>query len=102
MIRVSVFNEFFHERKNEAIKAIYPEGIHATIAAFLGAEEDMTVRTFTQNEEGDCPELTEDALNDTDVLLLWGGTFAEADAAFCVETDAFSISRGARSIPHLP
>ena len=58
MIRVSVFNEFFHERKNEAVKAIYPEGIHTAIAEFLGEDEDITVQTFTQNEEGDCPELT--------------------------------------------
>ena len=72
MIRVSIFNEFYHERHNETVKAIYPNGIHGTIAAFLGEEEDMTVRTFTQNEEGDCPELTEEALNETDVLFWWG------------------------------
>ncbi len=72
MIRVSIFNEFHHERHKENVAAIYPNGIHATIADFLSKEEDITVRTFTQNEEGDCPELTEEVLNETDVLLWWG------------------------------
>ncbi|MBR2952251.1 MAG: hypothetical protein IKC43_04685 [Clostridia bacterium] len=45
MIRVSVFNEFCHERHKDAVKAIYPDGMHKTIADFLRAEEDITART---------------------------------------------------------
>jgi trehalose utilization protein len=34
-IRVTVWNEFVHERENDDVRAIYPDGIHATIAAAL-------------------------------------------------------------------
>ena len=34
-INVIVWNEFQHERENDAVRAIYPDGIHATIAAAL-------------------------------------------------------------------
>lgn len=70
MIRATVWNEFRHEKKNEQVRAIYPEGIHGAIAAFLGAEADITVRTATLDE----PEhgLTKEVLDETDVLLWWG------------------------------
>lgn len=69
MIRVTVWNEFVHEREYEAIKAIYPEGIHSCIAEFLGKEEAITVRcaTLDMEEHG----LTEEVLNNTDVLIWW-------------------------------
>lgn len=70
MIRVTVWNEYQHERQEPAIAAVYPEGIHGAIAAFLGQETDFTVRTATL-EEPECG-LTEEVLNDTDVLLWWG------------------------------
>ena len=70
MIRVTIWNEFYHERENEAVRAVYPEGIHEALAAFLRAEPDMTVRTATLDE----PEcgLPQQALDETDVLLWWG------------------------------
>lgn len=69
-IKVTVWNEYKHERENEEIARIYPEGIHGAIAGFLGKQEDMVVRTATL----DMPEhgLTEDVLNNTDVLIWWG------------------------------
>ena len=70
MIRVTVWNEFRHEQEMPEVKAIYPNGIHAAIAEFLSKNEDMTVRTATLDE----PEhgLTDEVLNNTDVLLWWG------------------------------
>lgn len=70
MIKVTVWNEFQHEKKDEKVQKIYPEGIHKTIADFLSAEEDIVVRTATLDD----PEcgLTEEVLNDTDVLIWWG------------------------------
>lgn len=69
-IRVCVWNEFRHEKQNEKVKAIYPEGIHQAIAGFLGQQPNMTVSTATLDE----PEhgLTEDVLKNTDVLTWWG------------------------------
>ncbi len=69
MLRVTVWNEFKHERELEGIRKVYPEGIHGCIAAFLREEEDFTVRTatFDMEEHG----LTEEVLADTDVLIIW-------------------------------
>lgn len=69
MIKVTVWNEFYHETTKEKIRAIYPEGIHNTIADFLRCD-DISVRTATL----DMPEcgLTKEVLEDTDVLIWWG------------------------------
>ena len=69
MIRVTVWNEFVHEREHEEIRAVYPEGIHNCIKEFLQCD-DITVRTATL----DMPEhgLTQEVLDDTDVLIWWG------------------------------
>ena len=69
MIKVTVWNEYKHEREYENIGRVYPKGIHGCIAEFLGKEEDIQVRTATF----DMPEhgLTEEVLKDTDVLIIW-------------------------------
>ncbi len=69
-IRVTVWNEYRHERQKEQVAAIYPEGIHATIAAALRDHGLSNVRTATLDE----PEhgLSEETLAATDVLLWWG------------------------------
>ena len=75
MIRVTVWNEFKHEREFESIRAIYPKGIHGCIADFLGKEEDIAVQTATF----DMPEhgLTEEVLRQTDVLVIWSHALQE-------------------------
>ena len=69
-IRVTVWNEYRHEKLNEEIAKIYPEGMHNAIAKHLGVEADIEVRTATLDE----PEhgLTDDVLAATDVLIWWG------------------------------
>ena len=68
-VRVTVWNEFRHERRSPEIAAVYPDGIHNAIASHLRTE-GMLVRTATLDE----PEhgLTDDVLADTDVLIWWG------------------------------
>lgn len=68
-INVTVWNEFIHERENPKIAEIYPNGIHGAIAEYLRSE-GFNVRTATLDE----PEhgLTEEVLNNTDVLIWWG------------------------------
>lgn len=70
MIKVTVWNEFVHEKADENVKKVYPEGIHKAIADFLGKEEDIVVRTATLDDE-ECG-LTKEVLDDTDVLIWWG------------------------------
>jgi len=71
-IRVTVWNEYIHERTSNEVAKIYPHGIHATIAASLRERlgADVLVRTATLDE----PEhgLTDAVLADTDVLTWWG------------------------------
>lgn len=67
--RVLIWNEFRQERREEAVMAHYPEGIHEALAAPLRAA-GLTVETATLDE----PEhgLTEERLNATDTLVWWG------------------------------
>jgi trehalose utilization protein len=77
--RVTIWNEYRHERQSEQIAKIYPEGMHAAIAAGL-SEHGLTARTATLDE----PEhgLTEAVLAETDVLIWWGHkAHAEVDDA---------------------
>jgi trehalose utilization protein len=69
-IRVTVWNEFRHEKQHEAVRKVYPDGMHETIRRALAAQPDMQARTATLDE----PEhgLTEAVLNETDVLTWWG------------------------------
>lgn len=69
MIKVTIFNEFRHEKEKESIRAIYPDGIHGAIKAGI-EEEEILVRTVTLDD----PEcgLTQEVLDDTDVIIWWG------------------------------
>ncbi len=69
-IRVTIWNEFIHEQEDEEVKKIYPDGIHNAIAGFLEKENDISTKTATLQdvEHG----LSEDILDETDVLIWWG------------------------------
>ncbi len=68
-IKVTIWNEYRHEREDSAIAAVYPEGLHAAIGNGLTGD-DFRVRYATLDE----PEhgLTDEVLADTDVLIWWG------------------------------
>ena len=70
VIRVTVWNEFLHEKQSPEIAKIYPEGIHGAIAKYLSGKPEFKVRTATL----EMPEhsLSDDVLNNTDVLVWWG------------------------------
>ncbi|MDD4623181.1 MAG: ThuA domain-containing protein, partial [Kiritimatiellae bacterium] len=68
-IRVTIWNEFVHERQEPSVAELYPDGLHGELAKSLAAP-DIVIRTATLQE----PEhgLTQAALDATDVLLWWG------------------------------
>lgn len=68
-IRVTVWNEFRHEKVHDEVSTIYPDGIHSAIAEFL-ERAGFVAQTATLDE----PEhgLTKAVLAETDVLLWWG------------------------------
>jgi len=70
MARVTVWNEFRHERESDVVAEVYPDGIHAVVADAI-REAGHEVRTATL-DEGPEHGLTEAVLDDTDVLLWWG------------------------------
>ncbi len=68
-IRVTVWNEYRHEKQNAEIAEIYPQGIHGAIAGYLrGHGCIVTTATLDEPSHG----LTEHVLDNTDVLVWWG------------------------------
>lgn len=70
-IRVTVWGENRHEKRNPKVAEIYPQGMHAAIAEGLRKQDSgLVVRTATLDD----PEhgLTADVLASTDVLTWWG------------------------------
>ena len=69
-IKLTVWNEFVHENENEFIGKLYPDGIHGAIARYMEKQPGFKVSTATLQE----PEhgLTEEVLDNTDVLTWWG------------------------------
>lgn len=70
MIRVTVYNEYVHEKQDEKIKAVYPEGIHAVIKSQLLKDSEISVRTATLDDINE--SLSDEVLSETDVLFWWG------------------------------
>jgi len=68
-MNVVVWNENIHEQRDPRVTDLYPGGIHGYIASFL-TDPDIVVRTATL----DMPQcgLTEEVLEETDVLVWWG------------------------------
>ncbi|MBD2846326.1 ThuA domain-containing protein [Paenibacillus sp. IB182496] len=67
-IKVTIWNEYRHEREHPDVQALYPLGMHHAIAE--GLTGGLAIRTATLDE----PEhgLSEEVLADTDVLIWWG------------------------------
>jgi trehalose utilization protein len=69
-LRVTVWHEFRHEKKNPRVAELYPRGMHEAIAESLRRAAGLEVATATLDE----PEhgLSDKVLEATDVLVWWG------------------------------
>ncbi len=69
-IRVTIWNENYHEQVSDEVRAMHPDGLHGTLAKALAPDSELEVRCATL----DMPEcgLTEEVLAETDVLFWWG------------------------------
>ncbi len=71
-IRVTVWGENVHDRSDDAVHAIYPNGMHEAIAEgirqHLGDAVAVRTATLDQPQHG----LTDDVLESTDVMTWWG------------------------------
>lgn len=91
-MRITIWNEFRHERQDEAVRKVYPNGIHQTLADHLSRVDGFDVRTATLDEpENGLPQEIVDA---TDVMLWWGH-MAHGDVADAVaERVQAAVQRG--------
>jgi len=71
-IKVTIWNEYRHEKKNEQIGKLYPKGMHGAIAEGLEKAKGFSITTATLDE----PEhgLSQKVVDSTDVMLWWGHT----------------------------
>jgi len=67
--RVTVWNEYRHERAEEEVAKVYPEGIHGALSSALEGR-GLEVRTATLDDPDN--GLSQEVLDSTDVLLWWG------------------------------
>ncbi len=70
-LRITLWNEFLHEQHDPAVKAIYPNGIHDTLAEAIRQQiptAHIHTATLDQPDHG----LPDDLLDQTDVLAWWG------------------------------
>jgi len=70
-VKVTIWNEFRHEQKNEQIAKVYPNGMHGAIAEYLQGQPGIAkvhCATLDEPEHG----LSDAVLADTDVLTWWG------------------------------
>lgn len=69
-IRVTVWNEYRHEKQSAGIAAVYPRGMHGAIGEALARHGSFEVRTATLDEAEH--GLSKAVLEATDVLTWWG------------------------------
>ena len=69
-INVTIWNEYRHEKSDENVAKLYPNGLHAAIGEFLSKNDDMkiTLAALDDPDQG----LPDEVLNNTDVILWWG------------------------------
>src|SRR6516164_7836458 len=72
-MRITIWNEYRHEREQDEVRAVYPQGIHVVLEEALRegmTRSDVALGTATLDE----PEhgLPPEVLDATDVLFWWG------------------------------
>jgi trehalose utilization protein len=68
-INVLIWNEYLHEKEGP-VKEVYPEGIHGALKQELSADSEFNISTATLEMENH--GLSEEILQNTDVLIWWG------------------------------
>lgn len=76
MIKVTIWDEYFHEQREDQpeVRALYPEGIHRYLANVLKDEFEVKTTSLAVDGELRCrPDcgITKELLDDTDVLIWW-------------------------------
>jgi trehalose utilization protein len=67
-LRVTVWNEYRHEKTNDKVASVYPDGMHVAIGEGFAGEYVVNYAVLDDPEHG----LSQDVLDHTDVLVWWG------------------------------
>lgn len=69
-MNLTIWNEFVHEKENEEVRRIYPDGIHKQLGTIFENDDDinLTYATLEEKDHG----LSDQVLDNTDVLVWWG------------------------------
>lgn len=71
-IKVTFWHEFRHEKTRPEAKALYPDGLHAYLKSILECEDiEITLAALDDPNQG----ITDELLNNTDVLMWWGHAY---------------------------
>ena len=105
-IQVTVWNEFRHERNDEKVRAVYPEGLHKVIGDALGEDARFSVRlaALDDPEQGLPEEVAEfaDALEETGCVLERSEPYANRGASryvrVYIDAEKRAADGGAREI----
>lgn len=93
-VRVTVWNEFIHERRDSPTNKLYPAGLHTAVGSgikrYLGEAAIVNYATLEEPEHG----LSDMVLERTDVLMWWGHTAHDAVADSVVDRVATKVLRG--------
>jgi len=69
-IRVTMYNEYLEELQDANCAKVYPKGLHGAIGDYLSKNPEIEFTAVTM-EMPNCG-ITDELLNNTDVLLWWG------------------------------
>ncbi|GHU58187.1 trehalose utilization protein ThuA [Spirochaetia bacterium] len=91
-IRVTVWNEYMEDQKRKEIADVYPKGLHQAIAGFLNKDTEIAAKVsiITDPEQG----LSEQLLDNTDVLIWWGHVHHHEVADELVQRVVTQVHRG--------
>lgn len=68
MLRITIWNEYRHEKQDPEVAKVYPLGIHQQLAAILSDLGEIRTAVLDDPEHG----LSDEVLDRTDVLIWWG------------------------------
>ena len=96
-IRVTIWNEFLHEKEIPSVTELYRDGIHEHLKRVL-QREGFAIRTayLEQDEEHG---LSDDVLRETDVLLWWGHAAHHKVSDAVAERVVLRVQEGMGFIP---
>jgi trehalose utilization protein len=97
MIRVTIWNEYLHELEDEKVKAMHPEGMHNTLKKALACD-DFDIKTAWLEKDAE-HGLSQEVLDNTDVLLWWGHGAHEAVKDEVVDRVVARVQDGMGFIP---